>query len=310
MPFYNCFTGIYTSKFYIDVDSRLIKQTNYDYYQSGDTEFNNKYHKKDNFKTLQVPIKFNKDYTIAIDCNSEVLMAPCFIKNGQMIITTYGGYKVNLTHEYTNIYNSIRNYPNIFFKQPKVVNIVNNDSTPLMDLYATSGMVLPTELNSLTVEKLFQCYEKDLYLLIQIPNDNNSSVVVLEGDYSQLNTNQIINIECLDNENMKSPSNEELDNICISNLSLLQLSDDTRYPFADRLIEYLLWNTIDNTETIGNNVSTIQRYLSVNLDKHVKGDFDNYLRVALYYYFKNSKYYTDNDILGYVDKDVEHFIYR
>ena len=65
-----------------------------------------------------------------------------------------------------------------------------------------------------------------LYLLIQIPQNNYSSIVVLEGDFSNShnNVNKVINAEELEQLSVK-----QLNELFIGNLSLLQLSDGNTY---------------------------------------------------------------------------------
>ena len=45
-----------------------------------------------------------------------------------------------------------------------------------------------------------------------------------------------------------------------------------------------------------------------NNHEYVKGVFDNNLRVTLFDTFRKDKRYTNNDFIGYVDKDVEYFL--
>lgn len=319
MPFYNCFSGIYTSKFYIseitktisegasDITYRTVKQTAYDFYQQGNSDLSSRYHTKETFKVLQVPIKFNKKYTIAIECNAPVLIAPAFISNGQLVSTYYAGQKIDLT----DILNSpesdgkLKNYEyaNMYFNDPVVIEIANRDESILVNEDSSKG------LSALSKSQVLQRYERDLYLLIQLPIENNSSVVVLEGDYTNASTEKYFNLECFTNPEMEAPSQEFLDSVLLSNLSLLQFNDYTRYPFADRLVEYLLWQVIDSTDEIGPNVSKIQTALSVNLQNHTKGYYDDYLRALVFNTFRDSGKYTDLDNNGNVDKDVEKYLF-
>lgn len=309
MPFYNCFTGVYTSRFYIDINNQ-VNQLRYDYYQQGSTEFNTRYNKKENFKVLQVPIKFNKTYTIAIDCIANISMVPCFIANNQLLSVIQSGDKINLTNKYKETYNNSYNFSSLQFNNPITVKFENNNSSPLDD-------------SDLSLDTFFQRYEKYLYLLIQLPESNESSIVVLEGDYTDIKSTKIFNIEAISGIKVKYKVDETttdtveyriddsiLNKVCSSGLSLLTLNDKTRYPFADRLIEYLLWNVIDYTDDIGDNVSRIQHRLSINLDQHVRGYYDEYLRAKVFTTFRDSNKYTNLDSNGFVDKDVESFLFK
>lgn len=311
LPFYNCFNGVYTTKYFVESEidngqfKYIVKQSNYDFYQQGNSNLSNKYHTKETFKVLQIPIKFNKKYTIAIDCDSQVLIAPAFINNGRLLELNFGGYKLNLT----NAYNKIFEYNHLMFNKPICIDIDNTDETLVVNNYSEISYV--SDINP-TMCELFQKYERDLYLLIQIPTENNSSVVVLEGNYTNLDENKHFNIECLCDDSMEYPSKDFLDRILLSNLSLIQLDDNTRYPFADRLVEYLLWNVIDENEEIGENVNKVQDKLNVNTDNnvnHVKGVFDDYLRALAFNSFKNSNKFTNIDINGNIDKDIEKYLF-
>ena len=126
MPFYNCFSGRYTSKFRLEddvysytvgtgndavvnnVNKKTIYQNSYDVYAQGSASFNDKYINKEPYKVIQIPIKFNKKYTIAIDCDSEVSIAPAFIANGRLINPIIGGSQRNLTEMLiNNVYDNI-----------------------------------------------------------------------------------------------------------------------------------------------------------------------------------------------------------
>lgn len=315
MPFYNCFNGVYTTKYFITTETDGgglqygVKQSNYDFYQQGNSALSNKYHTKEAFKVLSVPIKLNKKYTIAIDCDSQVLIAPAFISSGKLLEMNFGGYKLNLT----SAFNKVFAYNHLIFNQPVVVDIDNRDESMVKDHY--SEIVFQNR-QDVTMCELFQKYEKNLFLLIQIPTENDSSVVVLEGDYTNLSTDKHFNVECLQQDlyqdtflSMAYPSQSFLDSVLLSNLSLIQLNDSNRYPFADRLIEYLLWNVIDENDEIADNVSKTQLYLGVNTDVHPMGVFDDYLRVVAFNTFKSSPKYTDLDINGNIDKDMEKYLF-
>lgn len=305
MPFYNCFNGVYTSKFYIDTKNNVIKQNFYDSYSQGSEEFNDKYYNKDIYKIALVPIKFNKKYTIALDCDSLVSIAPCFINKGQLLKINYGSAKIDFTYEYNKLYNSITNFINLKFHSPESIIIENNLQTLVNTQFRDDGMALTGDSATLTLEQLFQRYEQYLYLMIQLPIDNISSIVVLEGDYADRRGKQIFNIEYID-----YIDDDTLNDLCLSDLSLLNFNDNTRYPFADRLIEYLLWNTIDNNDDISENTVRIQNLIGTDFSVHPKGHFDKFLRARLFSTFRDSKRYTNIDINGFVDKDIESYLYR
>lgn len=267
MPFYNCFSNTYIPNVVIRDDGIITTVT------------------KD-YKVVQIPIKFNKKYTIALDCSSDVMIAPAVLRSGDFVTVTTSTAEINLTNRLCEI--NIKRLNNLTFKNPFVYEVLNRDSS---------------------TEGFYQKYEKDLYLLIQIPQNNYSSIVVLEGDFSNShnNVNKVINAEELEQLSIK-----QLNELFIGNLSLLQLSDGNAYPFADRLIEYLLWNTITHLDEIGNNIERVQEYsksFDINAE-FIPGVWDNYLRYLIYLNYSKDKKSKHLDINGYVDKDVEKFLLR
>ena len=45
-----------------------------------------------------------------------------------------------------------------------------------------------------TISEFFARYENDLYLIIQVPATNDSSIVILEGDFTSIDTTNIFNM--------------------------------------------------------------------------------------------------------------------
>lgn len=267
MPFYNCFSGTYMPNIVIRKDG-IIQTITTDY------------------KVVKVPIKFNKQYTICIDCASDVYFAPAVVNKGNFVKVHTSTGEVDLTQKLCN--NNILTYNNLTFKTPLIYELKNQDEN---------------------TENFYQRYEKNLYLLIQLPIDNYSSIVVLEGDYTNSNygTKQVINAEYL-----SELSNQEINKLFLNKLSLLQVNDEKIYPFADRLIEYLLWNVISNLDTIDKNVKRVQETaLTFDIDADFKdGVWTNYLRYLIYNNYQKDKKSTHLDNNGFVDKDVEKYILR
>ena len=103
-----------------------------------------------------IPIKFNTSYTIAIECPTDVLMRA-------VIYGPTGLTRISSSSEksFTDLLtDSGRFYPNLQFDEPVLYKITSP---------------------SLEVLKR----ERYLYLIIQLPVENNSSITVLEGDYTE-----------------------------------------------------------------------------------------------------------------------------
>lgn len=274
MPYYNMYTGEYLANFKIDGEGLQ------DYY-------NNTY------KILKVPIKFNKTYTIAIDCPSEVYMCPAFFRGNMPIIFKTGstGESVNMTDRFNSFGSYIRNFSSMSFRSPVTYKV---DNTSMTTTYGDPDCAY------------FQQYERDLCLLIQLPAINTSSVVILEGDYTNTNSKQVIN-----NAEAWQLHDVELNRVFCSNLSLLQFSTHVNYVYSDRLIEYMLWNVICTHDKIYNNFEYIQQ-LAPNLDpsNYTLGAWNNYMRSQIYTFSTSASKSKRLDLNGFVDKDTENLLMK
>ena len=194
---------------------------------------------------------------------------------------------------------------------------VENKNTTLLD-----GIFDNPNLR-MTQEQLLQRYQKYLYLLIQIPQSNTSSIVVLEGDYTNLHCNEIFDISAVKGSykgafrnldgNMVMDISElpenKLDEMLLSDLSLLSLSDEIRYPFANRLLEYLLYNTIDSMSIVGNDIYRTQLDIMSNINMvSQKGAWSDSLRYMVYNFCKRIRNLQHLDLNGFVDKNSEYML--
>lgn len=287
MPLYNCFSNSFIDRFTIKSDG-LIEEHNKEY------------------KVAKIPVKFNTDYTIAIECDSTVMIAPVFMVKNKLLKVNLNG--INLknnnddiitfskldTNDLTELLwergNPIKTFLGTRFKQPIVFNITNADKE---------------------MRNQFQKYEDNLYMLIQLPKNNKSSIVVLEGDYTNCNAKRVFNLP-----DLHSFDREDMDNICASNLSLLLLNDGISRPFSNKLVEYLLLNPITTSEKIDKNIKRIQDVLNKDsIEGEYKyrpdyGTWTNELRYKIYKHIIDDKNADKLDIFGYVDKNSERILYR
>ena len=105
---------------------------------------------------------------------------------------------------------------------------------------------------------------------------------------------------------------EELTTKLISPLQLLRTNTGTSYPFADRLLEYLVGNAITQHDEISDNISRAKSVAKVNcemsgVDLSTPGIWSPIMQLLFYNYIAE-KYSTNDafhDLLGFVDKDVE-----
>ena len=263
MPYYNCVSGNYISGIVIYPDK--IKEE-----------------PSDNYKTFKIPIKFNTNYTLAIDSNSNVKTATVLL-SGNHIIEDIQYYKSGslLTFNPNDVVmKNINIFSSTSFKQPKLV-----------------GINILKDENASIIEK----YERYLYLLIQIPRTNNSSVVLLEGDYTNVKAENVYSIEGIQELN-----DLELSDIMTSDLSLLQMNDNITYPFADRLIEYLLLNVINPRDEVTKNIGRVQD-LFINYDS-IHEVWNNTLRSNIYIGYQKNDMIRRLDLNGFVDIDTERLM--
>lgn len=299
MAYYNCWCGEYSDKLRIN-GSEITKDNT----------------TSDGLKTLLVPIKYNQEYTIYINTNYPVSIASVCIANKTVLGNVLTPTNISATN---------------FFK-PYLFKGVNKTET---------------DNNSNELEKY-------LTLLIQVSVQSASNIIVLEGDYTKNNLISYgtfgINDFNVKNKLLKVFYNKPqesgdinyfeysqlIDDYCKISPELIRNISDVNYAFDNRLVEYLLLNTITNNDDISENITRVQTYLLSNhnatnnkiiIDEneehkikdfalsnnnnynHIKGVWDNQLRMYIYdlitQHWKTPK---TTDISGYVDKDVETII--
>ena len=286
MPFYNCYNYETFDDFHlVDLDKGWV-----DY-------------KNNSVKVLAIPIKYNKTYTIAVESNSKVLCKTVLhgpfgmlkeTNNNGLEYLTDQIHSDALTLKYKLVGDNPddKNYRTEVLKDPKVFSISNTSFR--------KPFTIRVDNNKYKYQKL----EKYLYLALQLPKDNESSVVVLEGDYSN-EAKKIIDVSSL----LDMPV-DEVNKIFISPLGLLQINTNSIYAFNNRLIEYLLLNVITNRETVRGNIGLAQDKIDF-MDKAPDALFDawdNRLRYTLYNKYMNAKGVNKLDITGFVDKDMARFL--
>ena len=253
MPFYNCFSGVYTSRFklvpisYVNTyinenqDTTTVKankiavyesEQSYDTYSQGTDEFNSKYVEQNAYKVLQIPIKLNRTYTIAIDCDSTVRIAPAFINHGHLVKVKIGTSEIPLTDiiidnvDEEGIISPISiEKTNTVFTKPFTI-FINNKNQDIINTTITEDNI------GITYEQLLQRYEKYLYLLIQLPKDNTSSVVVLEGDYTNLDTNKVFSLETVEIHDDNIPNDPTVSEVFVNYSAVNEFNNISNAPYV------------------------------------------------------------------------------
>lgn len=292
MPFYNCYSGKIVSDMYLG-DHNEVRFV-------GDIKFTTN---TSEYKIILVPIRFNKEYTICIDSYSKVRMKPIF----------YGSFGIDINTPFPEndmFGNTETDYPSMSFKEPKLYKLDLNSIT--YNYNESEHSLTDTDKTNL------MSYEKNLYLLIQLPINNKSSILVQEGNYTKLTKhNDEVGISRVYNEDcVESISNKELNNILLSDLQLQRLSTGESYAFSTRLIEYLLDNVITSEDQFDGDIRRVQKVLredNMLINTGYQGVWDRSIRSALFRKYISSSKTTGrsrsiNDINGFVDKDVEDYL--
>ena len=296
MPFYNCFTGEYVTDIFIDTTTTTNENneeiTTHNIIQSNPNLFGK--------KIIAIPVKFGETYSIFIDCSTEVeIMCGFYGNKGYISPTQTPAVEIKTENKYEVLrYTSFRD--GFTYTTPKP-------------------------------EKSTYPYTRFFKMFIQLPLNTESSIVVLEGDYTAKNIAYSTIEIPLDDKNEKKltaaidnfPTKSKQYQTLLSDLSLTQIAGNISYAFSNRLIEYLTYNVITSEETINQNISRIQQYASSYINSKLNHTepfdilsstpdvWDIKLQTYLFNLAKESKYIQNKlDLTGYVDKDVEQVITR
>lgn len=150
LPYYNCFSYKGTSDFYLSETDGIIY---------GNNQF---------YKVLLVPIVFNREYSIHIDSIHGVMLKSVIYSDFGLVKSymTSDGYLTDLIEE------DVIKYDSCSFSNPirySVTNDVLGGENPEV---------------SLETAKYLEQHEDELYLVIQLPVENKSAIVVIEGECS------------------------------------------------------------------------------------------------------------------------------
>lgn len=296
MPFYNCYNGEYVTDIFINTSTTTttaneteVTTIKHSIIQS-DPNVRGK-------KVISIPVKFGETYSIFIDCSTQVeIMCGFYGNKGYISPTQTPAVEIKTENKYASLrYTSFRD--GFTYTTPKP-------------------------------EKSTYPYTRFFRMFIQLPLNTESSIVVLEGDYTTKNTaygtytyNEEKKQLAIDISDF--PAKVKQNQALLSDLSLNQIAGTVSYAFSDRLIEYLTYNVITSEETITQNISRVQQYASSLINAKLNHTepfsmlsstpdvWDTKLQTYLFNLAKESKYIQNKlDLTGYVDKDVEQVITR
>lgn len=270
MPLYNCFSNRACPNLKLE-----FKVDTYDVSFNTDQSFNTTL-----YKYYMVPVKFFKDYTIAIESEADIELCCC----------VYGAYQ--------NTESQFEEIPSLTYQ------CLNASQFSRPILYSKIK-----NLNSLLVkdsEAELAQYEDDLKLILKVPVTTKSSIVILEGNYTNYKSSNktVINLE-------SDEAIEWLSDKLVTPLQLLRMNTGESYPFADRLLEYLLGNAVTLNEEIEDNIIRVKTLADSRCPEefidYSNGVWEPKLQALIYNYINRhaNTHDINHDILGFVDKDVE-----
>lgn len=300
MPLYNCFSNRPCDKLKLQWQTSTGSIVSFD---SSDT----------NFKIYMIPVKLFQKYTIAIDSTYPV----------EMCCGIYGDYQDKRKKFATLPHVTYQRVTHSTFSQPFLYTALASDDGTSKTTFIEQ-LLTSTGIDSNTLIELAQ-NETDLKLFLKVPVTNNSTIVILEGDYLGWN-DSIWNMsakqeKCVNKSVINIDINAKLYDLNTlklrTPLQLLQLNTKEQHPFADRLIEYLIGNAIAKSETeIYDNIRRAQKALASNYSANnymlgIPGVWSSEMTILFYEYMTSgklaNKFNINHDLLGYVDKDTEKY---
>lgn len=232
-------------------------------------------------KMLAVPIKFNQVYSIALTSSKPVYVAP--------VLKLPSGFKS--------------------LQQLELPSYTENLGVQLLDSPQFNSLkTISVDLNETQGE--FYKYERYLYLVFQVDSRNESSFVVMEGDYTSSNAPTVVGMS----------EKEELTVSFIYKPDLLFMNDGTSYAYSDTVILYLVHNVITNKDIIGENISYARELLG--FDDKVNYWSNNIRYSAFIKYVIPSSSVKDDyseqskngirknckDVTGFIDTQIEEYL--
>ena len=292
MPLYNCFSNTLCPRLNIsfDVVTDTINSDTSEVIKGYTAKFDTR---ETNYKIYMIPIKLFQKYTIAIDCFTDVEVCCGF----------YGKYQYGSAYD-TVAEDTYKCFNSMLFNKPVLYD-------PAAGLKKYLDPRHPLEIAQ---------HESDLKLFIKLPISNKSSIVILEGDYTEYTPSTIIKYSPANDDNFIVVNNRtqvnfdgDLDeNIkhLVTPLQLLAQNTGISYPFADRLIEYLVGNAVTPVDDISDNIKRAKKVINAktNALRDDEGVWEEIMQLILYNYASNNfNVRINHDILGYVDKDTESY---
>jgi hypothetical protein len=272
-----------------------------------------------NYKIYMLPVRLFENYTIAIDCYQGVELFCGFYS--EKLDTSEKALDL-IKRTYQKKPKALFNQPFIYDKlnvehwnwelEKPVTKVIANKTTIGRTTNTTTVYPFQTTLGdqSKILRGEIAMRESELKLFIKVPTTNTSSIVVLEGDYRNYNDSlytfdnkkgweYVSNSTTANFETKKTYKESVLPDINsrefkpISKLQLLALNTGISYPFADRLIEYLVANVILPNDQSPDNIKRLQKVMEdCGYTFQIDGIWEPKMQMILYDYLMNSGKFT------------------
>lgn len=248
------------------------------------------------YKIYMLPVKLFENYTVAIDCYQGVEMF-CGFYN-EKLDTSSAKAKDLIKKTYLKV-------PKALFSQPFIYDKLNVSYWNWEAENTKVGSASTLSDISKILRSEVAVRESELKLFIKIPATNTSSIAILEGDYRNFNDSLYIvsnkdgwkyfsNSTVANFETKKTYKYSTLPDINsrefkpISKLQLLALNTGISYPFADRLVEYLVANVILPNDATPDNIRRLQKVMEdCGYSFQIDGVWEPKMQMILYDYLMN-----------------------
>lgn len=251
--------------------------------------FNINFDTSDTAYTLfMLPVKFFSKYLIGINCEVSYEYILGFYDENKQLFT-----KFDISKEEDEYNEFIRD----------TYNKVSASKLSKPYLLDTSKFI-PSD--------ILYTHENDLKLIIKLPFSIKTAITVVETQANNYDNGHPY-ILC-DNDRFNEINKSLLYN---SKSQLFNILGTTSYPFADRLLEYLLDSAITPLDESYKNIVRVQNKLSRlsvtvddkdatnSYDIETLGKWDKSLRAYVYWYSRDKSQQEKYDMIGYVDSDIE-----
>lgn len=286
-----------------------------------------------NYKIYMLPVKLFENYTIAIDCYQGVeLFCGFYNEKLDMSAKALDLIKKTYQKVPKALFNQPFIYDKLDVKywnwdsENTLTRVKINTTAGGHQVINTKGLQSTMSSTDKILRSEVAVRESELKLFIKIPTTNTSSITVLEGDYHNFNDSiytvstengwqyfnntTVANFETKNCKACKYYENcsNKTEKICknyslpdlnsrwfkpISKLQLLALNTGISYPFADRLIEYLVTNVILPNDPTPDNIIRLQKVMEdCGYTFQIDGIWEPKMQMILYDYLMNSGKFT------------------